>query len=120
MRKNNFLEDLREYFKNTPREQVIKDWEESENLDKVGPTVDEFLTHMNHYNDGVEDVGDLNLLLSELKEDYINGRVRDWVGLNEWIETIDEKSLQFGELTKDNVVSMLYKSFSELRINYKL
>lgn len=39
---NNLLEDLKKYFRDTPREKVMKDWAESENLDAVGPNVDEF------------------------------------------------------------------------------
>jgi len=41
--KNNILQDLKDYFKNTPREQIEKDWAETEKYDKVGPTVSEFL-----------------------------------------------------------------------------
>lgn len=38
------LEALKEYFKNTPREEVLKSWKESKkNAPKNGPTVDEFL-----------------------------------------------------------------------------
>ena len=39
----NFLEELEEYFKNTPREKVLEDWEKSRNCDSIGPTVSEFL-----------------------------------------------------------------------------
>lgn len=44
------LEDLREYFRNTPREKVLKAWEKSKEFDKVGPTVDEFFSHMKEKN----------------------------------------------------------------------
>lgn len=36
----NFLEELKHYFEVTPREQVLKDWNESAPLDQVGPTVE--------------------------------------------------------------------------------
>jgi hypothetical protein len=39
----NFYEKLKEYFENTPREKVLEDWNKSAHLDKVGPTVDEFI-----------------------------------------------------------------------------
>lgn len=41
--KNNFYEELKEYFKNTSKEQQLKDWDKSKHLDEVGPTVEEFL-----------------------------------------------------------------------------
>jgi hypothetical protein len=40
---NNFYEELKHYFETTPREKVLKDWNESVELDKIGPTVEEFL-----------------------------------------------------------------------------
>jgi hypothetical protein len=40
---NNFYEELKHYFEITPREKVLKDWDESAELDKIGPTVEEFL-----------------------------------------------------------------------------
>jgi hypothetical protein len=39
----NFYEKLKEYFKTTPREKVLEDWNKSAHLDNVGPTVDEFI-----------------------------------------------------------------------------
>jgi hypothetical protein len=39
----NFYEKLKEYFETTPREKVLEDWNKSAHLDKVGPTVDEFI-----------------------------------------------------------------------------
>lgn len=38
------LEELKEYFENTPREQILKDWESTKEYEGVGPTADEFLT----------------------------------------------------------------------------
>lgn len=43
MKTNNFLEELKKYFENTPREQVLADWEKSEEFDNVGPTVEDLL-----------------------------------------------------------------------------
>jgi len=43
MKKNKILKDLKDYFKNTPKEQIKKDWEETKKFDKVSPTIDEFL-----------------------------------------------------------------------------
>ena len=41
---SNLLEELKEYFENTPREQILKDWESTKEYEGVGPTTDEFLT----------------------------------------------------------------------------
>jgi hypothetical protein len=43
----NFYEKLKEYFENTPREKVLEDWNKSAHLDKVGPTVEEFIENSN-------------------------------------------------------------------------
>jgi len=42
-KEDKILNDLKEYFKNTPKEQIQKDWEETKRFDKVGPTVAEFI-----------------------------------------------------------------------------
>lgn len=39
----NMIEELEEYFKNTPREKIEAAWNELSYLDNVGPTVDEFI-----------------------------------------------------------------------------
>lgn len=43
------LEKLDAYFKNTPREQILKDWAETEKFDKVGPTIHELVEHLETY-----------------------------------------------------------------------
>lgn len=37
------LEGLKLYFQNNSRDQIEKDWAESEKYDKIGPTIDEFI-----------------------------------------------------------------------------
>ncbi|TDD78408.1 hypothetical protein [Flavobacterium caseinilyticum] len=46
---NNILEDLKKYFQDTPQEQIMKDWAETEKFDKVGPSIEEFLTKTKLY-----------------------------------------------------------------------
>jgi hypothetical protein len=41
------FENLKEYYKTTPRKKVLQDWNKSAHLDKVGPTVDEFIENSN-------------------------------------------------------------------------
>lgn len=43
------LDSLKKYFEENSREQIEKDWKESEKFDKVGPTCEEFLSY-NHIN----------------------------------------------------------------------
>lgn len=50
MKMNNFFEELKKYFHDTPRDQVLEDWAKSEKFDEVGPTVEEFLRNTKqHY-----------------------------------------------------------------------
>lgn len=39
------LDSLKKYFEENSREQIEKDWKESEKFDKVGPTCEEFLSY---------------------------------------------------------------------------
>jgi hypothetical protein len=40
--KNNFYNNLEKYFEITSKEKIVEDWNKSVELDKIGPTVDEF------------------------------------------------------------------------------
>jgi hypothetical protein len=44
---NNFVDRLQHYFDTTPREQVLKDWEETKEFDTVGIIMDMALRHIN-------------------------------------------------------------------------
>lgn len=41
------LESLKLYFQSNSKEQIEKDWAESEKYDKIGPKIDEFLNQCN-------------------------------------------------------------------------
>lgn len=43
----NFIEKLKKYFAETPRETVLEDWEKSKECDNVGITVEEFIQNTN-------------------------------------------------------------------------
>jgi hypothetical protein len=43
------LEDLKHYLENTPREQLLAEWKETEKFDFVGPTVGKFIRHLENY-----------------------------------------------------------------------
>lgn len=43
-----FLEELKTYFKTTPRETILKDWDETKEFDSIGLPMDDFLETTNH------------------------------------------------------------------------
>lgn len=43
---SNFLEALKEYFKNTSKEKILEDWNKSEKSDNIEPTIEEFIQNM--------------------------------------------------------------------------
>ena len=45
--KPNVLQQLKEYFDNTPREVIEKEWHEYDKYNKIGPTVNEYLEYVN-------------------------------------------------------------------------
>jgi hypothetical protein len=45
--KPNLLQQLKDYFDNTPREVVEKEWHEYDKYNEIGPTVDEYLEYVN-------------------------------------------------------------------------
>jgi hypothetical protein len=45
----NFLEELKNYFDNTPQTVLEADWAESVEDDKIGPTVEDFLSYTKLY-----------------------------------------------------------------------
>ena len=53
-KEENFYDELVKYFKTTPREKVLEDWNKSAHLDNVGPTVDEFLENTNKQQETLE------------------------------------------------------------------
>ena len=45
--KSNLLQQLKEYFNNTPREVIEKEWHEYDRYNEIGPTVNEYLEYVN-------------------------------------------------------------------------
>ena len=64
---NNLLEDLKKYFRDTPDEQIQKDWSESEKYDEIGPSVEEFIKETQSFFKLEQD----KLLNKQLRE-YLN------------------------------------------------
>jgi hypothetical protein len=44
---SDLISKLKEYLKNTPREEVLKDWNKSSECDSVGQTIEEYLEYIN-------------------------------------------------------------------------
>lgn len=49
MESNPILQQLKEYFDNTPRDVIEKEWEELSHLNEIGPTVNEYLASVRKY-----------------------------------------------------------------------
>jgi hypothetical protein len=43
------LEDIKNYFNNTPKDILEKDWKEKEYLDEIGPDVMEYVDYVREY-----------------------------------------------------------------------
>ena len=46
---DNFFEELKKYFEETPRVKVLEDWAKSAEFNNVGATIDEFLEVTNQF-----------------------------------------------------------------------
>ncbi|ASS50443.1 MAG: hypothetical protein A3D31_12815 [Candidatus Fluviicola riflensis] len=46
---NTMLEEVKTYFRNTPQDQIDKDWAEYAKYDQIGPKVDELLCHFESF-----------------------------------------------------------------------
>lgn len=45
---SNFFEDLKKYFSETPKNEILEVWTKSAELDSIGVSVDEFLLNSHH------------------------------------------------------------------------
>ena len=48
---SDFIEELKEHLKNTPKEELLKEWEKTKEFDSVGPSVDEYLNLIEEYKE---------------------------------------------------------------------
>jgi len=78
-----FLNKLEEYFKNTPREKILEDWEVSKSYDNVGPKVEDFIAdnknricYLVSYNYGSwEESSEIPIFVTlnkKVAEEYVN------------------------------------------------
>lgn len=64
----NFTEKLKTYFEVTPRKIILEQWEKTREFDNVGPTMDEFLQHINLTSPN----GETLKFKSEIKDGKLN------------------------------------------------
>jgi len=64
---SNFFEELKKYFEATPQDKVLEDWAKSEEFDKIGPTVEEFLRSTQMYDrihsSDIKSLGELSFVV---------------------------------------------------------
>jgi hypothetical protein len=88
-KQDNFYEQLKNYYKTTPKEQVLEDWSESQEFDKIGPTMEEvikprrffisYISKNNHFGDlshgsfmyKNNKFPSKNQLIEDIKKDFI-------------------------------------------------
>lgn len=101
----NFYEKLVEYFKNTPREKILEDWNKTAECDNIGPTVEEFLGNAEEtleqaairlYPDNIIKLGNETSYNAALlkRKDFIDGG--NWVKERMYSEEDMKKAIRFG------------------------
>lgn len=73
---NNFFEDLKKYFAETPKNEILEVWAKSAEMDNIGVSVDEFLINSKHQyymysND--PDINCLGYLTDNLNPKFTSG-----------------------------------------------
>lgn len=90
-----FLQQLKDYFKNTPREKVLEDWAKSAEFDNVGPTVDDFIAESNNNR--------ILALSNEMQDKWF-----DFQSKHAWNKNIDLQSI---------FEAFIFRQLAELKFN---
>ncbi len=72
----NFYEELKNYFEKTSLDQVLKDWEKTEEYGEIGPTVEEFLNFtQQHFNLKLEEplINGIVIKTNNLSPEFTSG-----------------------------------------------
>ena len=96
------IEELIKYFKETPREQILKDWEESKELDKIGISALEYISKIDFLNTKIDDC-DLSIRTKNIC------RMNDFKVIGDLIacSTKDLMMLHFGKRTIKEIQELL-------------
>ena len=96
------IEDLIKYFKETPREQILKDWEESKELDKIGIPVLEYISKIDFLDTKIDDC-DLSIRTKNICRMNDFKVIRDLIAYS----TKDLMMLRFGKRTIKEIQELL-------------
>ena len=96
------IEELIKYFKETPREQILKDWEESKELDKIGISALEYISKIDFLDTKIDDC-DLSIRTKNIC------RINDFKVIRDLIayRTKDLMMLHFGKRTISEIQELL-------------
>lgn len=62
------FESLKNYFENTPSEQIEKDWEELKKYNEIGPDIEEFLSVQKQFAKDMENQNNREITENKEKE----------------------------------------------------
>jgi len=96
------IEDLIKYFKETPREQILKDWEDSKELDKIGIPVLEYISKIDFLDTKIDDC-DLSIRTKNICRMNDFKVIRDLIACS----TKDLMMLRFGKRTIKEIQELL-------------
>lgn len=97
----NIVNELMKYFETTPRQKVVKDWEETKEFDSVGTTADEFLIktkeEMENKKQKIVDA-----LIEDFKNDFNSG---DYTVIDELLMRVPTELL-YCALSDENMAKL--------------
>ena len=96
------IEELIKYFKETPREQILKDWEESKEYDKIGIPVLEYISKIDFLDTKIDDC-DLSIRTKNICRMNDFKVIRDLIACS----TKDLMMLRFGKRTIKEIQELL-------------
>lgn len=100
---NNLVEELKEYFVNTPREQILKDWEKTVKYDNSDVTADKFIDFLERRREVIESTNseipadDFVLETNELEEDEAVKLVNKLLEFQEGLKSYNKEFNIFGD-----------------------
>ena len=97
------IEDLIKYFKETPREQILKDWEDGKELDKIGISALEYILKIDFLDTKIDDC-DLSIRTKNICRMNDFKVIRDLIAYR----TKDLMMLHFGKRTISEIKEFLF------------
>jgi hypothetical protein len=118
----NFYEKLVEYFKNTPREKILEDWNKTAECDNIGPTVEEFLGNTQEtleeaairlYPDNIIKLGNETSYNAALlkRKDFIDGG--NWVKERMYSEEDMREAIHESRMQDDKYEDSIFEQFKK-------